>query len=99
MPIDSLSYIVFVIVAFASYWCCRSSRAQNFVLVTSSLFFYGSWNWRMVGLLVCTGLWTYLMGFNLARKPSRRLLDIAISPLLGEHVCFNELTAINGEMQ
>lgn len=83
MPIDSPAYIAFVIVVFAAYWCCRSCRVQNFILVAASIFFYGCWNWTMVGLLVGSGLWTYFIGLKLAQNPSRSLLTLAIAPLIG----------------
>jgi D-alanyl-lipoteichoic acid acyltransferase DltB (MBOAT superfamily) len=51
MLFNSLEFIVFFAVVFALYWRLPH-RGQNLFLLAASLFFYGSWNARLLLLLV-----------------------------------------------
>ena len=55
MLFNSKSFIVFFCIVYPAYLAlCRRRRAQNLVLLTASLVFYGFWDWRFLGLLAGT---------------------------------------------
>lgn len=49
---------------FWLYWlvCSRSKTLQNGLIVFASLFFYGFWDWRLLGLLLVTAFSTFFAG-------------------------------------
>jgi D-alanyl-lipoteichoic acid acyltransferase DltB (MBOAT superfamily) len=51
-----------------------SLRAQNFVLLAASYFFYGWWDWRFLGLIFISSLVDYIVGISLdtTRAPRAR---------------------------
>ena len=51
MLFNSPTFLVFVVVVFATYWRVKDLRTQNILLLLASLFFYGWWNWHFLFLL------------------------------------------------
>ena len=67
MLFNSLEYALFFIVIFVSYWSLQSRgiKSQNVLLLLGSYFFYGSWDWRFLFLLMfSTGL-DYFTGIRI----------------------------------
>ena len=63
MTFTSIEYLVFFPVVFLLYWILgRNKTVQNIIIVTASLFFYGWWDWRFLGLLLITTLTTFYGG-------------------------------------
>lgn len=61
MLFNSLPFFIFLGVSFGLYWLTpKRSRLQNLCLLAVSLFFYGWWDWRFLGLILGSVLWTYL---------------------------------------
>lgn len=61
MIFTSVTFLFFLSVVFCLYWLVpKRSNVQNVVLVIASLFFYGWWDWRFLGLICLSVLWTYL---------------------------------------
>jgi alginate O-acetyltransferase complex protein AlgI len=50
----------------------RGVRAQNFLLLAASYFFYGWWDWRFVGLIILSSLIDYLVGLSLDNVSDER---------------------------
>jgi alginate O-acetyltransferase complex protein AlgI len=50
----------------------RGVRAQNFLLLAASYFFYGWWDWRFVGLIILSSLIDYVVGLSLAAVDDSR---------------------------
>jgi D-alanyl-lipoteichoic acid acyltransferase DltB (MBOAT superfamily) len=73
MLFNSLGFLVFFALVFAVYWRLPH-RGQNLFLLAASLFFYGSWNVRLLGLLVGSASIDYLcaIGVESARSPRAR---------------------------
>jgi len=72
MLFNSLDYAIFFTVIFGSYWYLqrRGIRAQNILLLLSSYFFYGCWDWRFLFLLMfSTGL-DYFTGIRIHEAKS-----------------------------
>lgn len=84
MPFTSFEFLIFFPVVFLLYWilCNKYKNLQNGFLVLASLFFYGWWNWRFLGLLSITALSTYFAGLWMAKEDSndkkRRLISVAV---------------------
>jgi D-alanyl-lipoteichoic acid acyltransferase DltB (MBOAT superfamily) len=57
-----------------------SLRAQNFLLLVASYFFYGWWDWRFLGLIALSSLVDYIVGLSLdvtSENRARRLILLA----------------------
>ena len=48
-------------------------------LVVASLFFYGWWNPKYLGLLLVSVLWNYIAGVNLSNRANKTILFIGIA--------------------
>jgi D-alanyl-lipoteichoic acid acyltransferase DltB (MBOAT superfamily) len=77
---NSLAFLVFFSIVFALY-LLLPRRAQNLWLLAASLFFYGAWDWRFLGLIFAATAIHYACGLALARSddPRRRRAVIATS--------------------
>ena len=64
MNFASIEYIIFLPVVFLLYWivCRKNKNLQNGLIVLASLFFYGFWDWRFLGLLLVTAFSTFFAG-------------------------------------
>lgn len=64
MTFASIEYLIFLPVVFLLYWivCRRNKNLQNGLIVLASLFFYGFWDWRFLGLLLVTAFSTFFAG-------------------------------------
>lgn len=74
MTFASIEYITFLPVVFLLYWivCRRNKNLQNGLIVLASLFFYGFWDWRFLGLLLVTAFSTYFAAILLNRVTNDR---------------------------
>lgn len=54
MLFNSFTYFIFLALIFCVYWLLlnNKTKAQNILLLAASLFFYGSWDWRFLGLII-----------------------------------------------
>jgi len=95
MVFNSLHFVWFYLVVYAAYRVLPH-RAQNWLLLVASYYFYASWDWRFLGLLVASTLVDYSCALLLDRAatPARRrtLLFVSLSfnlTLLGFFKYFN----------
>ncbi|WP_428938904.1 MBOAT family O-acyltransferase [Fontivita pretiosa] len=74
MIFTTLSFIVFLLAVFAGYWTLRGRTAQNLLILLSSYFFYGWWDWRFCFLILANSLFDYFAGLGLMRatRPAAR---------------------------
>jgi len=81
MTFDSLTFVVFLALAFVCYWSIRSWRARKVLLLVSSYVFYAAWNPFFVLLLMATtGFdWFATRWMDRIDIPSRRKLILAAS--------------------
>lgn len=75
MLFTSWTFIIFLVIVLAVYYCL-STRAQNIFLLLASYFFYGWWDWRFLGLLVFSSVLDYscALGIETGRRRSAFLL-------------------------
>ena len=89
MLFNSISFSLFLPVVFILYWFVtnRSLKAQNILLLVASYFFYASWDYRFLFLLIFSTLLDYFTGIKIAEalniKYKIMWLWISISVNLG----------------
>ncbi|WNJ16457.1 MBOAT family O-acyltransferase [Pontibacter sp. G13] len=88
MLYNSLEFACFYAIIFALYWAARGrTKVQNILILASSYFFYGWWDWRFLGLIVFSSLVDYFVGIQIADSPTQqkrnRWLILSLSINLG----------------
>ena len=83
MVFTSLHYVLFLAVVYPLYRVLPH-RAQNAMLLVASYYFYGSWDWRFLSLLLGSTVVDFLVGLYLGRPdgtvtPGRRRLALILS--------------------
>jgi D-alanyl-lipoteichoic acid acyltransferase DltB (MBOAT superfamily) len=81
MVFNSLHFVWFFIVVYATYRLLPH-RAQNWLLLVASYYFYAAWDWRFLGLLIGSTVVDYTCALLLARTSAqgrrRALLCISL---------------------
>lgn len=74
MLFNSLNFAVFLPIVFLLYWFAtnREVRRQNILLLVSSYFFYASWDWRFLFLLIFSTLLDYFTGIKMSDAKNQR---------------------------
>jgi len=67
-------FLLFFLLVFCVHWSLRSNQWRKHVLLVASLYFYGSWDWRFLGLIVgaATVDWYSARQIQRAREEARR---------------------------
>src|SRR5262245_51261306 len=80
MVFNSLHFIWFFVVVYGAYRLLPH-RAQNWLLLAASYYFYAAWDWRFLGLLLGSTIVDYSCALALARTevPVRRRLLLCLS--------------------
>ena len=80
MVFNSLHFVWFFIVVYGLYRVLPH-RAQNWLLLVASYYFYASWDWRFLALLLASTLVDYSCALALERaaNPARRRLLLCVS--------------------
>jgi len=73
MLFNSVQFAIFLPVVFILYWFVFNKKlsSQNFLLLISSYFFYASWDWRFLFLLIFSTLLDYFTGLKMSDSKSR----------------------------
>jgi alginate O-acetyltransferase complex protein AlgI len=68
MLFNSLNFAIFLPIIFILYWFVtnKSLKFQNLLLLASSYFFYGFWDWRFLFLLLFSTLLDYYTGIKMS---------------------------------
>lgn len=74
MLFNSINFAIFLPIVFVLYWFAtkRNLRLQNIVLLVSSYFFYASWDWRFLFLLIFSTVLDYFTGIKIHEAATRR---------------------------
>lgn len=90
MIFNSFDFLVFLPIAFVLFWALSKlgKNVQNGTILALSVFFYGYWNWKFLGLLLGITALTYLSGWMIgspkASQKGRKLwLWISLLVTLG----------------
>jgi alginate O-acetyltransferase complex protein AlgI len=67
MLFNSIEFAVFLPVVYLLYWYVvnKKLQSQNILLLASSYFFYGFWDWRFLLLLFSISLFNYFVGIRI----------------------------------
>ena len=89
MLFNSIEFIIFLPIVFSIYWLLRDEdpKKQNILILLSSYFFYGYWDWRFLSLIVFSSFVDYFVGIKLSdtenKNKRRRLLFISLFVNIG----------------
>lgn len=89
MIFNSIDFAIFLPIVFLLYWFVtnKNLKLQNFLIVVSSYFFYGWWDWRFLSLIFFSTILDFLVGVGLSKQedPVKRkaLLWTSITVNLG----------------
>ncbi|EMI16079.1 membrane bound o-acyl transferase mboat family protein [Rhodopirellula maiorica SM1] len=89
MLFNSLAFAIFLLLTFVCYWWLQrySLRVQNTLLLLSSYFFYGCWDWRFLCLIAISSAIDFVVGIQLGStthpRYRKRLLTLSIIANLG----------------
>lgn len=87
MLFNSFNFLIFISVVFFTYLSLKEVKWQNVLLLLASYFFYGTWNYKFLGLLVFSTVLDYYTGLKIFEANSnaakRRWLFISIFINLG----------------
>jgi alginate O-acetyltransferase complex protein AlgI len=67
MLFNSINFAIFLPIVFLLYWFATNGdfKRQNILLLVSSYFFYGCWDWRFLFLLIFSTLLDYFTGIKM----------------------------------
>ena len=67
MLFNSIEFAIFLPIVFLLYWFTTKGnfKRQNILLLVSSYFFYGCWDWRFLFLLIFSTLLDYITGIKM----------------------------------
>ncbi|MFO7693544.1 MAG: MBOAT family O-acyltransferase [Vicinamibacterales bacterium] len=85
MVFNSLHFAVFFL-AFLGLYRLLPHRGQNLLLVAASYYFYATWDWRFLGLLIVSTLTAYGSGVLLGRLEDERRRRLVLVAGLGVHL-------------
>lgn len=70
MLFNSIDFAIFLPVVFTLYWFLqeKSLKLQNALIVISSYFFYGWWDWRFLSLMLASTLIDYFASLQIANE-------------------------------
>ncbi len=95
MNFATVQYLIFIVVVFFAYWHLKR-RHQNIILLIASYFFYASWDWRFLSLIIISTLVDFACGRRIHNAESSGLrkgwliLSIAVNlGILGYFKYFN----------
>ncbi|MBM4318782.1 MAG: MBOAT family protein, partial [Deltaproteobacteria bacterium] len=88
MLFNSAQFGIFFVIVCAVYWTiARNITARTIFLLVSSYFFYASWNYRYLILILGTSIADYLAVLLLGRFEDRRarkiILGVTVATNLG----------------
>ena len=75
MLFNSLGFALFFPAVFFLYWFVAKNnlKAQNFILLVSSYFFYACWDWRFLFLLIFSTFLDYYTGLKIYESKTRAI--------------------------
>lgn len=90
MIFNSFDFLIFLPIAFVLFWALSrlGKNVQNIVILALSIFFYGYWNWKFLGLLLGITAITYAAGWMIGapdatNKLKKTILQVTLSLTLG----------------
>ena len=89
MLFNSLNFAIFLPIVFALYWCAgKSLKIQNYLLLTSSYFFYACWDFRFLFLLIFSTLLDYYSGLKISSSQNTQIKKFWLWTSIGINLGF-----------
>jgi alginate O-acetyltransferase complex protein AlgI len=84
VTVTSLSYLGFIIIVWALAFPLHDFKKRQLLLLVASYFFYATWGWRFLLILLLSSLLNYALGEMLRREPTlgKLWLGIGLNVLL-----------------
>ena len=74
MLFNSISFAIFLPIVFAAYWLLNKNlRLQNILLFLASCYFYGSWDYRFLFLLLFSISLDYFTAIKMDKASTRNI--------------------------
>lgn len=75
MLFNSINFAIFLPIVFLIYWFTNklNFKLQNIILLISSYYFYGCWDWRFLFLLIFSTLLDYFTGLKMYEATGQKL--------------------------
>lgn len=90
MIFNSFDFLIFLPISLILFWSSSNAgkNVQNAIILALSLFFYGYWNWKFLGLLLGITTVTYFSGFfigseNISQNGKKGILLLDLLVCLG----------------
>jgi len=80
MLFNSIDFAIFLPAVFILYWFVfgRNLKAQNYLLVVASYFFYGWWDWRFLSLIIFSTIVDYSVGLKLSKQENQSIRKLLL---------------------
>ena len=74
MLFNSIEFLLFLPTVFILYWFVfnKSLKSQNSLILVSSYFFYGWWDYRFLSLIFLSTIVDYIIGLNIPKQDSEK---------------------------
>ena len=74
MLFNSIEFLVFLPIVFVLYWFVfnRNLKGQNFLILISSYFFYGWWDYRFLSLIFLSTVVDYFIGLSIPKQSNEQ---------------------------
>src|ERR1700677_2283370 len=79
-------FFIFLITVFFIHWLIPNRTARKLWLLTSSLFFYGVWNWRFIPLLLGITFIDFFAALLIVKSSSPQMRKIYLSTSLAANL-------------
>jgi len=79
MLFNSITFLIFLVIVFTLYWSIKNIKRQNILLLISSYFFYGWWDWRFLSLIIISSAADYTISLFLNNEKNKRKRDLLLS--------------------
>ena len=73
MLFNSIEFLLFLPIVFVLYWFVfnKNIKHQNLLILVSSYFFYGWWDYRFLSLIILSTIFDYVIGLNISNQSSK----------------------------
>ena len=90
MFFNSINFAIFLPIVFLLYWFVTKGnlRLQNILLLLASYFFYASWDWRFLFLLIFSTLLDYFTGIKIYDSATKRKKALWLTLSIGINLGF-----------
>ncbi len=81
MLFNSIEFLIFLPIVLILYWFVlnKTLKIQNLIILLSSYFFYGWWDYRFLSLILLSTLVDYFVGLYLPKQDSQKKQKLLLS--------------------